>query len=50
MDSGHINIEKIERIMKKICENKLVPTYSINIFAKGKYWPRSLNIYKIDRL
>lgn len=49
MHSGNIKIEKVERMMKKV-EDKLVPTYSIKIYAKGQYLPRSVEIYGQDRL
>lgn len=50
MNSGKIKIEKVERIMKMTTEKKLVPTFSIKIYAKGQYLPRSVEIYGVNAL
>lgn len=50
MNSGNIKIDKVERIMKQTPEKRLVPTFSIKIYAKGQSLPRSVEIYGVKAL
>lgn len=47
ISSGNIQIQKVERINRKVADNKFTPTYSIKIYAKGQHLPDSIMIYGI---
>lgn len=46
---NNIKVFKVERINKRIGENRFQPTYSIKIFVRGEKLPKSLEIYGTRR-
>lgn len=48
LESNRIKISKVERIMK-MDKGKLVPTYSVRIFAEGDKLPKEVTIFGMPR-
>lgn len=49
LESERVKITKVERIQKMV-KGKLVPTYSVKIFAEGEKLPKEVSIFGIPRV